>query len=209
MFVKHWAGGCTKLCLHSSLWAGNEVIALLLFTAISQISHYSVRFNYFLQAVHCISKIIGQQLPLPLWHWHRYIVEVIGLWDVGKLVWPRVLRPQSGAGGQTLREGDKRQWHLMKMMAEGGVSGWSTTCYVCLLTTKANPITVSVHCGMSFQSRAIMCVPQAQGSVLMPVWFAGRGGLANNLFSSKAWREPQSYFSKWMLTDEQALKAII
>lgn len=64
MFAKHWAGGCTELCLHSSLWAGNEVIALLLFTAISQISHYSVQFNYFLQAVHCISKIIGQQLPL-------------------------------------------------------------------------------------------------------------------------------------------------
>lgn len=27
---------------------------------------YSVKFNYFLQAIHCISKIIGQQFPLSL-----------------------------------------------------------------------------------------------------------------------------------------------
>lgn len=75
--------------------------------------------------------------------------------DVGKLVWLPVLWPQSRAGGQALREGDKGQWHLMKMMAEGKVLGWSTTCYVCPLKTTANPITVSMHCGMSFELGAI------------------------------------------------------
>ncbi len=50
-------------------------------------------------------------------------MEVIGLLDVGKLVWLRVLWPQSRAGGQALKEGDKGQWHLMKMMAKGEVLG--------------------------------------------------------------------------------------
>lgn len=75
--------------------------------------------------------------------------------DVGKLVWLQVLWPQSGAGGQALREGDKGQWHLMKMMAKGKVLGWSTTRYVCPLKTTANPITVFMHCGMSFELGAI------------------------------------------------------
>lgn len=50
-------------------------------------------------------------------------MEVIGLLDADKLVWLRVLWPQSRAGGQALREGDKGQWHLMKMMAKGEVLG--------------------------------------------------------------------------------------
>ncbi|KAI9546447.1 hypothetical protein NQZ68_027616 [Dissostichus eleginoides] len=68
-----------------------------------------------------------------------------------------------------LRRGDKAQWPLMRMMAKGEVFGWSTTCYVCLLKTTANPITVCMHCGMSFGKRAITLEEQIPSNrMLLP-----------------------------------------